>query len=57
MEKKLALTRSKSEFFIEITQDSYNHGGHRPPSFDWKLKIVHGSLLHKKFENEIEKWQ
>jgi hypothetical protein len=32
-------------FPLKITHDSYNHGGHRPPSFDWKLKIVHGSLL------------
>jgi hypothetical protein len=45
-------------FFIEIQQD-YTKSIEVttiPPSFNWKSKLVLGSLLHYKSKNETGKW-
>jgi hypothetical protein len=41
------MTDAKSEFSIEIEQDSHNQGDHRPSSFIWFIgikRIVLGTL-------------
>jgi hypothetical protein len=47
----------EADFSFKLKQNPYNYGGHRPPSFDWKLKM--GSWLTSTLEmqNEIGKCQ